>query len=78
MDIWDPSRMFLRYYRVCADIREAAAFADSPESARRGIGSTIGKPVAVSTVVFHKCYGLELEFLPRSLNRRKAMDANMP
>jgi DNA ligase-4 len=51
MDIWDPSGLFLRYYRVCADITEAAAFADSPKSEGRFIGPTIGKPVAVSTFI---------------------------
>ena len=54
MDIWDPSRMFLQYYRVCADIKEAAAFVDSPKSVRPDIGPTIGKPVAVGTFVFIK------------------------
>jgi len=53
MDVWDPSGFFLRYYRVCADITEAAAFADSPKSERHVIKPTIGKPVAASTLI-HK------------------------
>jgi len=47
MDVWDPSGMFLRFYRVCADISEAARFADSSEPKYSAIGPTIGKPVAV-------------------------------
>ncbi len=26
MDIWDPSGMFLRFYRVCADVDEASLY----------------------------------------------------
>jgi DNA ligase-4 len=51
MDIWDPSGLFLRYYRVCADITEAAAFADFPKSMSRVIEPAIGKPVAVSNLI---------------------------
>jgi hypothetical protein len=51
MQVWDASGMFLRFYRVCADIDEAAVFADSPHAsrpARTRIGPTLGKPIAVS------------------------------
>ena len=49
MDIWDPSGMFLRFYRVCADVDEAAEFADLPPALRskQSIKPTLGKPVAV-------------------------------
>lgn len=51
MDIWNPSGMFLRYYRVCADIREAASFEDTPKQSCPVIEPMIGKPVAVRTSV---------------------------
>jgi hypothetical protein len=76
MDIWDPSGMFLRYYRVCADITEAAAFADSPKSKCRVIEPTIGKPVAVSVFIRTFLHSLELTcFRDTQVRERSGMRA---
>ncbi|KAJ3500871.1 hypothetical protein NLJ89_g9598 [Agrocybe chaxingu] len=49
MDIWDPSGVFLRFYRVHASLDEVTAFMDKPPSERthRDFAPNIGSPVAI-------------------------------
>jgi len=49
MDVWDPSGMFLRFYRVRADTDEASAFSDQSPSSKTSatIVPNIGSPIAV-------------------------------
>ncbi|CAA7267386.1 unnamed protein product [Cyclocybe aegerita] len=49
MDIWDPSGMFLRFYRVHASLDEVTAFMDKPPSERThcDFAPKVGSPVAI-------------------------------
>ena len=49
MNVWDPSKMMSKFYRMRASLDEAAAFADRSPNERCDIGPTINIPVAVGS-----------------------------